>query len=115
MQLTAAVTSEPPFYVARCLEVEVTSQGGSVEEALANLKGGGCGAANEHRVRQKCLEARRGGENLVPRVLLHALIILVSKRYVARESPRLPLDRRDLRREQPFIWRPISDATERSP
>ncbi|MBA2460516.1 MAG: type II toxin-antitoxin system HicB family antitoxin [Actinobacteria bacterium] len=38
MQLTAAVTSEPPFYVARCLEVEVTSQGGSVEEALANLK-----------------------------------------------------------------------------
>ena len=26
------------MYVARCLEVEVTSQGESVEEALANLK-----------------------------------------------------------------------------
>ena len=38
MQLTAAVTHEPPWYVARCLEVEVTSQGESVEEALANLR-----------------------------------------------------------------------------
>ena len=38
MQLTAAVTREPPWYVARCLEVEVTSQGESVEDALANLK-----------------------------------------------------------------------------
>lgn len=38
MQLTAAVTHEPPWYVARCLDVEVTSQGESVEEALANLR-----------------------------------------------------------------------------
>jgi predicted RNase H-like HicB family nuclease len=38
VQLTAAVTHEPPWYVARCLEVEVTSQGESVEEALANLR-----------------------------------------------------------------------------
>lgn len=38
MRLTAAVTHEPPLYVARCLEVEVASQGSSVEEALANLK-----------------------------------------------------------------------------
>jgi predicted RNase H-like HicB family nuclease len=38
MQLTAAVTHEPPWYVARCLDVEVTSQGHSVDEALANLK-----------------------------------------------------------------------------
>ena len=38
MRFTAAVTSEHPWYVARCLEVEVTSQGQSVEEALANLK-----------------------------------------------------------------------------
>ena len=38
MRLTAAVTHEPPWYVARCLEVEVTSQGETVEEALANLK-----------------------------------------------------------------------------
>ena len=38
MQLTAAVTHELPWYVARCLEVEVTSQGESVEDALANLK-----------------------------------------------------------------------------
>lgn len=38
MRLTAAITPEPPWYVARCLEVEVASQGESVEEALANLK-----------------------------------------------------------------------------
>ena len=38
MRFTAAVTHEPPWYVARCLEVEVTSQGGSVEEALSNLR-----------------------------------------------------------------------------
>ena len=38
MRLTAAVTHEPPWYVARCLDVEVTSQGQTVEEALENLK-----------------------------------------------------------------------------
>ena len=38
MRLTAAITHEPPWYVARCLDVEVTSQGSSVEEALANLR-----------------------------------------------------------------------------
>jgi len=38
MRLTAAITHEPPWYVARCLEVEVASQGETVEEALANLK-----------------------------------------------------------------------------
>jgi predicted RNase H-like HicB family nuclease len=38
MRLTAAVTHELPWYVARCLEVEVTSQGKTVEAALANLK-----------------------------------------------------------------------------
>ncbi len=38
MQLTAAITHEPPWHVARCLEVEVTSQGESVEEALENLR-----------------------------------------------------------------------------
>ena len=38
MRLTAAVTHDPPWYVARCLEVEVASQGLSVEEALANLR-----------------------------------------------------------------------------
>lgn len=38
VQLTAAVTQEPPWFVARCLEVEVTSQGESVEEALTNLR-----------------------------------------------------------------------------
>jgi predicted RNase H-like HicB family nuclease len=35
---TAAISSEDGWYVARCLEVEVASQGTSVEEALANLK-----------------------------------------------------------------------------
>lgn len=38
MKLTAAIVHEPPWYVARCLEVEVTSQGESVEEALENLQ-----------------------------------------------------------------------------
>lgn len=38
MRLTAAVTHQPPWFVARCLEVEVASQGESVEDALANLK-----------------------------------------------------------------------------
>jgi predicted RNase H-like HicB family nuclease len=37
VRLTAAISHEPPWYVARCLEVEVTSQGGTSEEALANL------------------------------------------------------------------------------
>ena len=34
MRLTAAVTREERFYVARCLEVEVTSQGENLDEAL---------------------------------------------------------------------------------
>ncbi|MDQ3957379.1 MAG: type II toxin-antitoxin system HicB family antitoxin [Actinomycetota bacterium] len=38
MRFTVAVNHEPPWYVARCLDVEVTSQGETVEEALANLK-----------------------------------------------------------------------------
>lgn len=38
MQLTAAITHEAPWYVARCLEVEVASQGTSPDEALENLK-----------------------------------------------------------------------------
>jgi predicted RNase H-like HicB family nuclease len=38
VRLTAAITQEDRWYVARCLEVEVTSQGHSVEDALANLK-----------------------------------------------------------------------------
>ncbi|RIK11460.1 MAG: type II toxin-antitoxin system HicB family antitoxin [Acidobacteria bacterium] len=38
MRYTAAISHEPPWYVARCLEIEVTSQGETIEEALANLK-----------------------------------------------------------------------------
>jgi predicted RNase H-like HicB family nuclease len=38
VRFTAAITHEVPWYVARCLEVEVTSQGESVEEAIANLR-----------------------------------------------------------------------------
>ena len=38
MRLTAAITHESPWYVARCLEVEVASQGETIDEALANLK-----------------------------------------------------------------------------
>lgn len=37
MRLTAAIAREGDWYIARCLEVEVTSQGESLEEARANL------------------------------------------------------------------------------
>lgn len=36
--LTAAVAKDGDWYVARCLEVEVTSQGATLDEALANLR-----------------------------------------------------------------------------
>lgn len=36
-QLTASITHEPPWFVAQCLEVDIASQGQSVDEALANL------------------------------------------------------------------------------
>jgi predicted RNase H-like HicB family nuclease len=35
--LTAAVHQEEDWYVAQCLEVDVASQGRTVEEALSNL------------------------------------------------------------------------------
>jgi predicted RNase H-like HicB family nuclease len=38
VRLSALVTHEPPWFVARCLEVEVASQGRTVEESLSNLK-----------------------------------------------------------------------------
>ena len=37
MRLTAAITPEDGGFVAQCLEVDVASQGHSVEEAIANL------------------------------------------------------------------------------
>jgi predicted RNase H-like HicB family nuclease len=39
VQFTAAITHECDWYVARCLQVEVTSQGETIESALANLRG----------------------------------------------------------------------------
>ena len=36
--LTAAVSKDGEWYAARCLEVEVTSQGESVDDALAALR-----------------------------------------------------------------------------
>lgn len=38
MHFTAAVTHEVDWHVARCLDIEVTSQGHTVDEALANLR-----------------------------------------------------------------------------
>ncbi len=38
VRLTASVTKEGKLYVAQCLEVDVASQGKSVDEALANLR-----------------------------------------------------------------------------
>jgi predicted RNase H-like HicB family nuclease len=37
-RITAAVIREGKWYVARALELEVASQGATLEEALANLK-----------------------------------------------------------------------------
>jgi predicted RNase H-like HicB family nuclease len=36
--LTAAIVRDGEWYVARCLEVEVASQGESIVEALTNLR-----------------------------------------------------------------------------
>ena len=38
VRLTAAVTPDGEWYVARCLDVEVASQGRTIDEALANLR-----------------------------------------------------------------------------
>jgi predicted RNase H-like HicB family nuclease len=38
LHLTAAVSREGDWYVARCLEIEATSQGQTVEETIANLR-----------------------------------------------------------------------------
>ncbi len=38
MKFTVAVTHEAPWFVARCLDVDVVSQGESVDEALAYLE-----------------------------------------------------------------------------
>ena len=38
VQFTAAITREGDWFVARCLQVEVTSQGESIEQVLANLR-----------------------------------------------------------------------------
>jgi predicted RNase H-like HicB family nuclease len=35
--LTAAVHQEEDWYIAQCLEIDVASQGNTIEEALANL------------------------------------------------------------------------------
>ncbi len=37
-KLSAIVEKEPKFYVAHCVELQVTSQGDSITEALTNLK-----------------------------------------------------------------------------
>jgi len=38
MRFTAVVTKEGQWYVAKTVEVEIASQGKTIEEALANLK-----------------------------------------------------------------------------
>lgn len=38
MRLTAAIVQEGEWYIAKCLEVEVTSQGKTVDDAMKNLK-----------------------------------------------------------------------------
>ncbi len=36
-QLTATIASEDDGYVAQCVEVDIASQGDTIEEAVANL------------------------------------------------------------------------------
>ena len=36
--LTAIIQAEPPGYVALCPQIEVASQGDTIEQALANLR-----------------------------------------------------------------------------
>jgi predicted RNase H-like HicB family nuclease len=38
LHLTVVIAREGDWHVARCLEIEAVSQGGTVEEALANLR-----------------------------------------------------------------------------
>jgi len=38
LRLTATVIPDGDWFVARCVEVEVASQGQTIEEALANLR-----------------------------------------------------------------------------
>ena len=38
MELTAAISEDGNWFVARCLEFEVASQGSTQDEALENLK-----------------------------------------------------------------------------
>jgi predicted RNase H-like HicB family nuclease len=38
MRFTAAVTREGQWHVAQCLEIDVASQGETIEAALANLR-----------------------------------------------------------------------------
>jgi predicted RNase H-like HicB family nuclease len=38
MRVTAVITHEAPWYVARCVEIYVASQGTTSDEALANLE-----------------------------------------------------------------------------
>ena len=38
MRFTAAITKEDDWFVARCLEVEIASQGPTIEESLSNLR-----------------------------------------------------------------------------
>lgn len=45
VRLTAAISHEDDWYVARCLEVEVTSQGRTVDEARAKRAGSTDGPA----------------------------------------------------------------------
>jgi predicted RNase H-like HicB family nuclease len=38
MRVMATVTREGTWYVARCLEIDVASQGGTIEQAVSNLR-----------------------------------------------------------------------------
>jgi predicted RNase H-like HicB family nuclease len=40
VKFTVAITHHAPWFVARCLDVDVASQGESVDEELVNLKEG---------------------------------------------------------------------------
>lgn len=68
MRFTAAVTHEGKWYVARCLEIEVASQGESIEASLESLR-----EALELRVEDE------PGSDLPPEPPIIAFVEVVSK------------------------------------
>ena len=65
-RLTAIIQAEPPGFVALCPDIDVASQGDTIEQALANLREAvelffECASAEE-------ISARQGGEVYITQI-----------------------------------------------